>query len=179
VQAAAAPAGPFLLAQLLSWRTDMLTELGKRNDAATQRKRVRCLGTHGGMCIALRLRHPARLWAPSTADSTSCSLKNVRASSPLPLLLPQLTIEALFLEATGRLVAAAPATLAPQQGTDLEAVAFDWLLGADAYLAFPDPYRHKDRVRWRRSVADAELRSAAHAVLRAHACCLAATRRLL
>lgn len=59
----------------------------------------------------------------------------------------QLTIEALFLEGTARLVGAAPGMLSTQQGADLEAVAFDWLLGADAYLSFPDPYRHKDRVR--------------------------------
>ena len=63
---------------------------------------------------------------------------------PLPLL--QLTIEALFLEAAGQLVGAAPACLNTQQSGDLEAVAFDWLLGADAYLAYPDPYHHKDRV---------------------------------
>lgn len=32
------------MAQLLSWRTAMLTELGGRNDALTQRKRVSQLG---------------------------------------------------------------------------------------------------------------------------------------
>lgn len=41
VQAAAAPAGALVMAQLLSWRTAMLTELGGRNDALAQRKRVR------------------------------------------------------------------------------------------------------------------------------------------
>ncbi|KAL4428595.1 hypothetical protein ABPG77_008907 [Micractinium sp. CCAP 211/92] len=96
LEAAAAPAGALVMAQLLSWRTAMLTELGGRNDALTQRKR--------------------------------------------------LTAEALFLEATGRLVGAAPSVLTPQQGADLEAVAFDWLLGADSYLSYPDPYHHKDRV---------------------------------
>ncbi|KAL4434374.1 hypothetical protein ABPG75_000815 [Micractinium tetrahymenae] len=96
LQAAAAPAGALVMAQLLSWRTAMLTELGGRNDAMTQRKR--------------------------------------------------LTAEALFLEATGRLVGAAPGVLTPQQGADLEAVAFDWLLGADSYLSYPDPYHHKERV---------------------------------
>ena len=68
---------------------------------------------------------------------------------PLPLCCLaslQLTIEALFLEACGQLVGAAPACLSTQQAGDLEAVAFDWLLGADAYLAYPDPYHHKDRV---------------------------------
>ena len=59
----------------------------------------------------------------------------------------QLTIEALFLEATGQLAGAAPSVLSAQQGADLEAVAFDWLLGADTYLSYPDPYHHKDRVR--------------------------------
>ncbi|KAI3439023.1 hypothetical protein D9Q98_001435 [Chlorella vulgaris] len=96
LQAAAIPAGGFVMAQLLSWREGLLAGLRKQNDAITQRKR--------------------------------------------------LTIEALFLEGTARLVGAAPGMLSTQQGADLEAVAFDWLLGADAYLSFPDPYRHKDRV---------------------------------
>lgn len=96
LQAAAAPAGQLVMAQLLTWRTGMLTDLGGRNDAVTQRKR--------------------------------------------------LTAEALFLEATGRLVGAAPTVLTQQQSADLEAVAFDWLLGADSYLQYPDPYHHKDRV---------------------------------
>lgn len=96
LQAAAATAGPSVMGQLLSWRSAMLTELGQRNDAVSQRKR--------------------------------------------------LTIEALFLEATGQLAGAAPSVLSAQQGADLEAVAFDWLLGADTYLSYPDPYHHKDRV---------------------------------
>ena len=65
---------------------------------------------------------------------------------PAAIAALQLTIEALFLEAAGQLVGAAPACLSTQQSGDLEAVAFDWLLGADAYLAYPDPYHHKDRV---------------------------------
>ena len=65
---------------------------------------------------------------------------------PCCLSALQLTIEALFLEAAGQLVGASPACLSTQQAGDLEAVAFDWLLGADAYLAYPDPYHHKDRV---------------------------------
>lgn len=44
---------------------------------------------------------------------------------------------------------AAPGVLTPQQGADLEAVAFDWLLGSDSYLSYPDPHHHKDRVRSR------------------------------
>jgi hypothetical protein len=40
VQAAAAQAGASVMGQLLGWRTDMLTELGQRNDALSQRKRV-------------------------------------------------------------------------------------------------------------------------------------------
>lgn len=56
-------------------------------------------------------------------------------------------MEALFLEAAGRLVGAAPRQLSAQKGADLEALAFDWLLGAEANLQYPDPYHHKDRVR--------------------------------
>ena len=60
-------------------------------------------------------------------------------------------MEALFLEGAGRLVGAAPASLLGSQpasstAADLEGVAFEWLLCGDTYLAFPDPYRHKDRV---------------------------------
>ncbi|PSC67904.1 furry homolog-like [Micractinium conductrix] len=93
---AAGAAGPLVVVQLFSWRTEQLSELKGRNDALAQRKR--------------------------------------------------LTAEALFLEATGRLVGAAPAVLTAQQAADLEAVAFDWLLGADSYLSYPDPYKCKDRV---------------------------------
>lgn len=73
------------------------------------------------------------------------SRDGVSTAAALPAAASQLTAEALFLEATGRLVGAAPGVLSPQQGADLEAVAFDWLLGADAYLSYPDPYHHKDR----------------------------------
>lgn len=169
LQAAAPQAGPSLLEQLFSWRQALLDELGQRKDMAAQRKQVRVAANHPGIFHGAGCEPCGPVAAMQSAAASCFPLLVARAVIHHTLLSrsnPQLTIEALFLEAAARLVGAAPAHLSQQKGRDLEDLAFDWLLSGDANLAFLDPGKHKNWVsgeacwgRGHRAVADHQVLS--------------------